>query len=74
MKDESIRILAKWSVNKGCYLYNDPDLEILYSLDEIGGKVYEENRIKAPGGFSEASEMAFAAVVKRIIELETETK
>lgn len=70
MNKESIKLLAKWAINKGCHVYNDTDLELLLMLDSVQKKVYEENRIKAPGGFTEAAILAFEAVINKVIEME----
>lgn len=70
MNEKSIKLLAKWAINQGCHIYNDSDLRALLILDNVRKKVYEENRIKAPGGFTEASILAFEAVVMKVIEME----
>lgn len=71
MNEASIKLLAKWAINQGCHIYNDPDLEALFMLDDVRKRAYEENRIKAPGGFTEAAMIAFESVVKKIIEMES---
>lgn len=72
MNEASIKLLAKWAVDQGVHMFDDPDLESLYVLDDLRKKVYMENRIIAPGGFTEASILAFEAVVKKVIEMENQ--
>lgn len=72
MNEASINLLARWAVNRGVHMFDDPDLESLYVLDDLREKVYTENRITAPGGFTEASILAFEAVVRKVIEMENQ--
>lgn len=74
MNEASIKLLARWAVDQGVHMFDDPDLEALYILDDLRKKVYMENRITAPGGFTEASILAFEAVARKVIEMEKQNE
>jgi hypothetical protein len=71
ISDEDIRILAQWIQEKGIHKENDPNLSVLWKLDDVHKEVYEQNRITAPGGFEEAGVLANEAVINKVFELKT---
>jgi hypothetical protein len=71
ISDEDIRILAQWIQEKGIHKENDPNLAVLWELDDVHKEVYEQNRITAPGGFEEAGVLANEAVINKVFELKT---
>lgn len=71
ISDQDVRLLAQFFQEKGIHKENDPNLELLWKLDDLHKEVYEANRIKAPGGFEEAGILANEAVIDRVFEIKT---
>ena len=59
---EEILLLAKYISQ--IRVVNDPDIDQLLKLDDLWKEVYVEHRIKI--GFSEASLIAYSAVIKKV--------
>lgn len=68
MSEFSINILAQWAIEQGVHRESDPNLKLLWQLDDLRKSVYAEHRIKI--GFEEASKIAFAAVISKVIEID----
>jgi hypothetical protein len=68
MSDTVIKLLAQWISNKGMHFEGDPNLSTFDSLDDLLSEVYNQNRIKV--GFMQANEMAFEAVIRKVLEID----